>query len=536
MSVLKRALDNANSANNNSTLIQPDTTGWNNDPAYSTTFDPRLDLFFSGFVRGCPEDKLNNMLRVSWARYPEDTVKLIIHSRDVRGGKGEKAVSFTGLLWLRQYKPLTYIMNLATFLEHGCFKDLLHLAAFAHDKHMQELGEQTYLELELLAEYLRDDLEKLENGEKSISLAGKWAPSEGKHFDQKYDFAKEMATLMYPNFTQKESLKRYRKSCSTLRKHLNIVETLVSQNKWNEINYSHIPAKAHKLLRKAFLKNCPEEYKNYLSELNASLNDPTKKVDVKINVKGVHPHELVRNYLNLHGSNNIQKDDTIEAMWKTLVDDTKAKGSLSNTIAISDVSGSMTCMNGIPLQVSIALGILIAQCCEGVFHNKLISFSENPQVHSLKENGSLQELVQYTQQMDWMMSTNLDRVFELLLNTAKLKGVNNDDMIKNIVIISDMQWNQATSNCGFTAFQRAQQMFKQAGYEIPRVIFWNVNGKMTAIPITMNETGSLLISGFSAELLKDLIESGFNTDPVGFLLNVIGKYEVHIDQCEKFNI
>jgi hypothetical protein len=539
MSVLKKALDNASTANNITSLVKPDTVGWNGDLAYSSTMDGHLDLFFSGLVRGCPEDKLNNMLRISWCQSPDDTLKIILHSRDRTGGKGEKHVSFQAMLWLRKYKPLTYILNLAMFLEYGCFKDLLHLAAFAHDHNMNELGEHTFIEIELLAEYLQADLEKIEHGETSISLAAKWAPSEGKHFDQKYNFAKDIATLLYPNYTQKESLKKYRLMLSTLRKHLNIVETFVSQNKWNEINYSHVPARAHKLLRKAFLKHCPEEYKNYLTELKASFNDPTKKVDVKINFKGIHPHELVRNYLRLGYSNNqseLQDDDTIEAMWYSLIQDTKSKGTLSHTIAISDVSGSMTCMGGLPLQVSISIGILIAQCCTGIFHNKLISFSDNPEIHSLKDDETLKELVEFTQHMPWGMSTDLDKVFDLLLNTAQLKGMHTDDMIKNIIIISDLQVNQGLNNCNLTAFQRAKKMFEEYGYVLPTVTYWNVAGKISSFPVTKHQTGALLISGFSAELLKDLISNGFDIDPINFLLNVINKYEVNIHESEKFNI
>jgi hypothetical protein len=492
-------------------------TTWNGDSAHSSSGDPRLDLFFKGFVRGCNEDNLNNMLKVSWCKYPEDTVKLIIHSRDCRGGKGEKKVSYQGMLWLRKYKPLTYIMNLATFLEHGYFKDLLQLAGMAEDFNLNPLGvTDNYIELEILAEYLREDIEKMkEHGEKArISLASKWAPSEGKHFDIKYGFAEDMANLL---FSHKDKPKKiYRMLLTKLRKQLNIVENLTTDGRWNEIDYSKVPAKAHRLLRKAFLKHAPEHYNEYLSNVKLG----TKK----INFKGTQPHELVSTYIG--GCNSL--DETIEGQWRALVNDVKEKGTLDNTIAVSDVSGSMMSPNGLPMSVSIALGILIAKCCEGTFHNKLISFSESPQVHNL-EGETLKDMVTFTSKMDWGMNTNIDNVFKLLLNTAKLTGTK--DMVKNIIIISDMQFDQAISS-KLSAFDRNRKMFEEAGYTLPNVIFWNVNGSINSVPIRAHETGAFLVSGFSAELLKDLIDNGFNTDPIGFLMSVIGKYDVQIDGGE----
>jgi hypothetical protein len=494
-------------------------TTWNGDLAYSSSGDPRLDLFFKGFVRGCNEDSLNNMIKVSWCKYPEDTVKLIIHSRDCRSGKGEKKVSYQGMLWLRRFKPLTYIMNLATFLEYGYFKDLLHLAGFAQEFNLNPLGSsENYIELEILAEYLKEDIEKLNiEGDKAhISLASKWAPSEGKHFDIKYGFAEDIANILFP--TESKPKKEYRLLLSKLRKQLNIIESLITQNKWSEIEFQKVPAKAHRILRKAFLKHAPEEYQNYLTSL--------KLGTTKINIKGTHPHELVSTYFN-----NYYLDETIEAQWNALVNDVKEKGLLDNTIAVSDVSGSMMSPNGLPMSVSIALGILISQCCNSIFHNKLISFSENPDIHELKGN-TLRDMINFTKNMHWGMNTNIDRVFSLLLNLAKITSLSPDNMIKNIVIISDMQFDEATNNTGLSAFDRNKKLFEDAGYTLPKIIFWNVNGNIESIPVKAHESGSILISGFSAELLKDLINNGFNTDPIGFLMSVINKYEVIVDERE----
>ncbi len=499
------------------------TKTWNNDIAYKTTNDPRLDLFYSGFVRFSNEEKLNNMLQLSWQTYPEDTIKLIFHSRDCRNGKGERKVSYRGMLWLRKNKPLTYILNLNTFLELGYFKDLLVLAGFVIDENQEYLGtDNQILELELFAEFLKKDIERFEKyGSKAqISLASKWAPSEGKHFDVKYGFVDELVGILFPECILNHGKKKYRIMLSTLRSHLNIVEQLIAKNMWDNIDYSKVPSKAHKILRNAFLKHAPKEYETYLNNL--------KLGKIKINITGTAPHELIKTYLE----KNINTDNTIECMWNTLVNDVKTKGTLNNTIAISDVSGSMFCNNNIPISVSIAMGILISQCTNPPFNNKVITFSEHPEIHHIDED-SLLSSVNNIKNMSWGMNTNIDSVFNLLLNSAILNNIHPDNMIKNIIIISDMQFDCAILKSNKSAFQRAKFLFESKGYTLPNIVFWNVNGLTGSVPVQTHDSGSILISGFSASLLKDLIEHGFNVSPIDFLLHVIGKYDVFIDENEK---
>ena len=121
---------------------------------------------------------------------------------------------------------------------------------------------------------------------------------------------------------------------------------------------------------------------------------------------------------------------------------------------------------------------------------------------------------------------------EMPMKTIDLSNnINEENMIKNIVIISDMQFDSAVGST-LTVFQRSKKLFSDAGYNLPNIIFWNVNGSITSIPVQTHESGSILISGFSAELLKDLINNGFDTDPIGFLLSVLSKYDVAVDEYE----
>ena len=115
----------------------------NRDPAYKSSGDLRIDLFYNGTVRGCSRTALNDLIANSWNINPEDTIKILMNGRDIRGGKGERAVSYTGLLWLRTNKPMTYLLNLATFINLGCYKDLLYITKLAIITHLPILGETT---------------------------------------------------------------------------------------------------------------------------------------------------------------------------------------------------------------------------------------------------------------------------------------------------------------------------------------------------------------------------------------------------------
>lgn len=248
----------------------------------------------------------SQLLEDSWNISPENTVQILLNARNIRGGKGEKCVVFQGLLWLRANKPGTYLLNLAEFLRVGCFKDLLQLVGMMskeQDKYPKLGIQDEFIELELMAEFLKSDMEKLdvfktitasemsdenEEGKKKqssprLSLAAKWAPSEGSHFDREHlRFAKRLAKLLFP--AEKYPLPMYRKTLSSLRKQLFLTETAMCAKQWDKINYNVVPSRAAKLLKKAFQKNDSERYSKYLEDC--------KSGKAKINTAAIFPHEV----------------------------------------------------------------------------------------------------------------------------------------------------------------------------------------------------------------------------------------------------
>ena len=89
-----------------------------------------------------------------------------------------------------------------------------------------------------------------------------------------------------------------------------------------------------------------------------------------------------------------------------------------------------------------------------------------------------------------------------------------------LYFISDMEFDECAENAGATNFQIAKWLFARRGYELPRVVFWNVNGRNRQQPVTMNEQGVALVSGSSPRVFA-MLKSGA-LDPYAFMMEVLG--------------
>ncbi|MDO9333001.1 MAG: DUF2828 family protein, partial [Dehalococcoidales bacterium] len=294
-------------------------------------------------------------------------------------------------------------------------------------------------------------------------------------------------------------------------------------------DFEHLPAKAHQLLKKALAKHCGERYTEYLGKL--------KRGEAKINTAGLMPHELAAPYIT---GRVRQVDETIEGAWRTLLAKLKAKcsstGGLKNAIAIVDVSGSMTCNGGIPMNVGISLGLLISELAVGPFQGRCITFSEQPTWHAIPQNTTLYEQVTSMQRMNWGMSTNLMSVFEMILTTAVKARVSQAEMPSTMFILSDMQFNQACRGDEFMnsgAYRTIKAKYATAGCTIPSIIFWNLNGATHGdFPVDVTTEGVALIGGYSAELLKAFLE-GHDINPMNIMLQTIKPYSAVIEESER---
>jgi hypothetical protein len=454
--------------------------------AHGSTQDARLDLFFKTVrdLGGVPlvetadfeadETLLYELIERSWGVDPLDTMKILFNWRDCRNGKGDRH----GFLMAMQYIDSNYNEWLTMNMEHiptfGRFLDLVHLWYLV-------IPETKEVIMTALVKQLKQDLDSLNNNEQ-VSLLAKWIPSENGKWDR---FVKGHPRFLV-SFCQKlygkirvapTDLKSFRKTYLVpLRAQIKIVESAMCAKAFNTIQYDRVPSVAMKRYRNAFQKNDEDRFKEYISLL--------VKGETKINASQVYPHELVRHYLN-----NGAYDEIIEQQWKVWKEKVDITGAFRNAISVVDVSGSMT---GVPMEVAIALGLLSLNVTN---KKQVITFSATPKLHKIPQT-SLCDQVANIRAMDWGMNTDIDKVFNLLLTMEE---------VERVFIFSDMQFDEAkTNNSNFDA---AKRLFAKNKRILPPVVFWNLRGSTDSFPVTTNEEGVIMLSGYSPNLLDSLLEN-----------------------------
>lgn len=467
------------------------TTTENNAISYPSTMNCCVDLFFKT-VRGITEENLLALLTAAWEESPEVTLRLIFQTRDCRGGKGEKLIFYQALKWLLSVNPGAVKKNLHLVPFFGTWKDLLVLV-----QHCPTIESEI---VDLFVERLKDDKRILEvkqfnnNSEEKISLCAKWAPTEKHSFDDKLKICKKIADKLCVN--SKSTLKSYRTEYLVpLRRELRVTERFMCACEWDNIPYSTVPSRCMNRNKGAFIKHDEDRFLKYLS---AALQGKAK-----LQGKQMYPHELVSQL-----SKAKKRDIVIECQWNSIMDGIKELGSLNKSIVLSDVSGSMS---GTPMDVSIALGLLISEVSCGPFRNMIITFHETPTFHHVKGE-NLFERVRDVARMAWGGSTNFQAALRLVLDMAKKENVPQEDMPDKMFVISDMQFNQADRNYS-TNHAALEKQFKEAGYEVPMIIYWNVRPNTVDFPAKADTPGVALLAGYSPSLLK-VVMDGCDLDEV----------------------
>jgi hypothetical protein len=497
------------------TIVSKYTCTENGAIALDTSGSPIVDYFMM-YTRSLTKEKSYEYIEKCWEISPEKTVAIIFNGRDRLKGKKEKKVSNTGMLWLRINKPYTYMNNILTYVnKYGRWKDLLYIC---YDNNTNGIINNNY-ELKLFANKLQDDrsilIDENPDDNVSISLCAKWAPSENDRNDQRKHFAKKIASILYGKDDVKK-MEKYRKEyIAPLRNKINIVEKLMCNNEWDKINYECVPGVASRRLHESFNKHDSQRYCEYLAKVRSG--------EAKINVTGILPHELANYYVNLRNTQDeYEENETIELQWKSIVDNVKSSGILGNSLAIVDLSGSMfsACNGSIPAQVAISLGIITSQCCNGMFKNKFITFSENPELVSLVPDNLYKE---YTDKgiepslytcfksmidVDFGFNTDFVKCCDMIITYSINNFILDKDMPKKLFIFTDMQFDEANinnheNNSVETLYKTIAKKFKAVGYTPPKFIFWNLNSShKESFPVNCKTEGTAMISGFSEQLLK----------------------------------
>ena len=244
------------------------------------------------------------------------------------------------------------------------------------------------------------------------------------------------------------------------------------------------------MYRKAFAKQDSVRYQEYLNAV--------AKGEAKINASTLYPYDIVQQYL-YKGARN---DKTIDLQWEALPN--YMEGKEFNGLVVADVSGSMCCNNGLPMSVSISLAMYIAERNTAkVWKNKFLTFSEHPELQSIV-GSTIGSRIQNLSRAAWGMNTDLMAVFKTVLDAGIKNKVPAEDMPQKLIIVSDMQFDQCCRSNKRTNFEQIQKLYRKAGYEMPSLVFWNVNSYAN-VPIQAHDTGTALVSGCSPSILKSVL-------------------------------
>ncbi len=470
----------SNSTLVNSTRVQNRTTQ-NGMTTNQTSLNNCIDMFFlAGASRNMSEEDIVKVFVAARSENPHAALRILFWARDIRGGAGERRFFNSIMKFLQTDNSFLFRELIELIPEYGYWKDILNYPC-----------EDVY---ELIST-------ELINGN---SLCAKWTPRKGP-------FANSLRKYM--GITPKE----YRKLLVEL---TDVVETKMCAKDWSSIEYNKIPSRAFNKYLKAWKRNDEERFTQFLDDVNSG--------DSKINAAAIFPHTIVKSIYS----------DGANEQWNNLPD--YMKDSDERILPICDTSGSM---EGLPMDVSIALGIYISERNKGIFKDAFITFSASPQMNYLK--GTLRDRVNQLHRADWGMNTDLYKSFKLILDSAVRDNISEDEMPTKVLILSDMEFDESQRDSwgddlenewNPTAMQMIEEMYTDAGYKMPGIIFWNLNGRVGNVPATSLNKNVGLVSGFSPSIMTAVLAGGDSFTPETILKEAIynKRYDAITAAIERF--
>lgn len=446
--------------------------------AYNTLNNGLLDLFA---VIGALRPQSESEIEQKFARaFNEDKLlatKMLFYAGNIRGGLGERRTFRVCLKWLAQNYSEIVIKNMANIPLFNRWDSLFILENTPAERAMWE-----FIRIQIMS-----DCRAMKKNQ-SISLLAKWMPSENASSKETKRLARKAENTLYM------TPRNYRKTLSTLRKYIKVVERDMSANRWDDINYENVPSYAMKNYRKAFATHDTIRFSDYIASLN--------KDGAKINASTLFPYDLVREYVNEvweegWGRGNGKLDSIVEAQWKALPNYIESE---NNYVVMADVSGSMS---GRPIMTSIGLAIYFAERNKGDYHNTYMTFTDKPHFINIKEGATLLENVKTVANTDIGCGTNLEAAFDYVLENAVNNHISNEDMPKGLIVISDMEIDKYMRYNNWDFLKMMKHRFNAAGYEMPKIILWNVAARQDTY-LSQNPN-VIYVSGSSPSVFKSFI-------------------------------
>ena len=424
----------------------------------STTLSNCLDLFF--LAGACRNETVQNIEAKLTAAYVEDktkALKIIFWAGDIRQGAGERRFFKIALNWLNknhQDDLNTYLTYIPEYSRWGVLFELV-------DKNPRIL------------DFICSCLVIPQSNQ---GLLCKWLPRKKQYNNLAQKIQKRLSWTP----------KQYRKFIVERTK---VVEQQMCAKKWDEIEYSHVPSVAMNKYRKAWYRNDQERFEKYVEDVKSGKST--------IHAGAIFPHDIIKGCIG-YSCKKLTESQIVQ--WENLPN--YLEGKSNSIIPVCDVSGSMTCNNGLPMAISVALGLYISERNEGVFKDAFITFSDRPKMQYLK--GDINERLAQLVHAEWGMNTNFTAVFDLILEKAVENNLTQDEIPETILAISDMEFD----SCGrMTNYEYIKRRYNDSGYKLPQIVFWNVNGRVGNVPVAMNDKGVALISGASPSIIKSVLNN-----------------------------
>ena len=468
---------------------------------HTSTRSDLLDMFAMGAaMRKRTDEDVILMFRKAFKENPSYALKCLFYIRDIRGGQGERRFFRVCMRDLAFQNTEAAMRNLRHVPEFGRWDDLyVFVGTPLESAALNFMREQLALDIQC----------------KTPSLLAKWMKSENTSSAE----SRRLATITRKAMGMNH--KQYRKTLSVLRGRINIVERLMSENRWDEIEFDKIPSKAGMIYKNAFARHDLEREKS-IKEVQTYAEfarDTTKKV----NAKTLYPYECVEKAAQLMGSTHWgarhhNMNDTnrlmVNKFWDNLTD--YFNGASLDALAVVDTSSSMW---GTPVYVATSLGMYCAEKAKGPFAGHYISFSQNPRLVKV-EGIDFCDKVDRIIRTDLCENTDIEKTFDMLLNIAISNGCSQEDLPQNIFIISDMEFDKArgygrtydwatrtykTNNATpETLMEGIARKWRECGYQMPHLIFWNVDARQNNIPMLGNGPISY-VSGFSPSIFQTIM-------------------------------
>lgn len=431
-----------------------------------SSLNANVDLFFLiGASRG------KDITATFERAYQEDRVtalRIVAWSRDVRGGAGERQTFRNLLQFIETNHPNELPMMINVGPAFGRWDDILEMKTAVGKK----------IAFDLIKEHLlvRQD-----------GLLAKWLPRKG---DVAVELRKHLGLTP----------KGYRKTLVSLTK---VVETAMCSGDWDNIEFGKLPSVASARYQKAFGRHAPEAYGAYKTALSTGA--------AKINAGAVYPYNVIQSLkMGDRGVAQAQWDALPNYIGDELV------------LPMCDVSGSMTAPVGgnanlTCLDVCISLGLYLADKNTGPFKDCFLTFSSDSKIEVLK--GNLTSKYDQLRHANWGMSTNLVGAFDEILRVAAQNQVAEADMPKYLLIMSDMEFNHCAQHDD-SAIEMIRRKYASSGYQLPSIIFWNLNGRAGNNPVTINDKGTALVSGFSPAIMTSVLKAE-NVTPIDIMLQTV---------------